>query len=104
MRSSMGRSGMSSLIPERISRGRKLRLCEAAWLVRLSGAVRRRVAFAFARRSELADRIYDFTAGFPRDERFGLTAQMRRAPVSIGSNIFEGCSRQSNKSLTPKRL
>ena len=48
---------------------------------------------------DLADRIYDFTAAFPRDERFGLTAQMRRAAVSIGSNIFEGCSRQSNKSL-----
>ena len=35
--------------------------------------------------------IYRVTAKFPRDERFGLTAQMRRAAVSIGSNIAEGC-------------
>src|SRR5436190_18069982 len=48
---------------------------------------------------DLADLVYDFTAAFPRDERFGLTAQMRRAAVSVGSNIYEGCSRQSNKGL-----
>jgi four helix bundle protein len=48
---------------------------------------------------ELADLLYDFTATFPREERFGLTAQMRRAVLSIGSNIFEGCGRQSNRSL-----
>jgi four helix bundle protein len=48
---------------------------------------------------ELADRVYDFTAGFPREEQFGLTAQMRRAAVSVGSKIFEGSGRQSNKSL-----
>ena len=48
---------------------------------------------------DLADLVYDFTAGFPRDERFGLTSQMRRAAVSVGSNIYEGCSRQGNKAL-----
>ena len=48
---------------------------------------------------DLADLVYDFTAAFPRDERFGLTAQMRRAAVSVGSNIYEGCSRQTNKGL-----
>ena len=36
---------------------------------------------------------YRFTANFPRDERFGLTAQIRRASVSIGANIAEGCGR-----------
>ena len=47
----------------------------------------------------LAILVYDYTAAFPSDERFGLTAQMRRAAVSVGSNIFEGCGRQSNKGL-----
>jgi four helix bundle protein len=48
---------------------------------------------------DLADLVYDFTAGFPRDERFGLTSQMRRAAISVGSNIYEGCSRKGNKAL-----
>lgn len=43
----------------------------------------------------LADLIYVLTKGFPGDERFGLTNQMRRAAVSISSNIAEGCSRGS---------
>lgn len=36
---------------------------------------------------------------FPQDERFGLTAQVRRAAVSIGSNIAEGTGRRSTKEL-----
>ena len=48
---------------------------------------------------ELAIVVYDYTAGFPKEERYGLAAQMRRAAVSVGSNIFEGCSRQTDKSL-----
>jgi four helix bundle protein len=48
---------------------------------------------------DLALAVYDYTDDLPRDERYGLTAQMRRAAVSIGSNIFEGCSRQTNKSF-----
>ena len=43
----------------------------------------------------LADLIYSTTKSFPSDERFGLTNQMRRAAVSISSNIAEGCSRGS---------
>ncbi len=39
--------------------------------------------------------IYDVTRQFPREEQFGLTNQMRRAAVSITSNIAEGFSRQS---------
>ncbi len=39
--------------------------------------------------------LYRVTAGFPRDERFGLTAQMRSAVVSTGANIAEGCGRGS---------
>ena len=43
----------------------------------------------------LAEHTYFVTAGFPADERFGLVSQMRRAVVSIGSNIAEGCGRSS---------
>jgi four helix bundle protein len=45
----------------------------------------------------LAGAVYRFTAAFPRDEQFGLTMQMRRASVSVGSNIAEGCSRSSRR-------
>lgn len=44
----------------------------------------------------LADMIYELTKHFPKDERFGLTNQMRRAAISISSNIAEGCSRSSD--------
>jgi len=44
---------------------------------------------------DFADLVYTTTRGFPADERFGLTNQMRRAAVSISSNIAEGCSRTS---------
>ena len=46
---------------------------------------------------ELASFIYDATVAFPADERFGLTSQMRRAAVSISSNIAEGSSRTSRQ-------
>ncbi|MBL9210333.1 MAG: four helix bundle protein [Opitutaceae bacterium] len=43
----------------------------------------------------LAELVYSQTKSFPVDERFGLTNQMRRAAVSISSNLAEGCSRHS---------
>src|SRR5947207_15990769 len=43
---------------------------------------------------QFADLVYQ-VIGFPQDERFGLTNQMRRAAVSISSNIAEGSSRAS---------
>jgi len=45
---------------------------------------------------EFADTVYSLTKNFPRNERFGLTNQMRRAAVSISSNLAEGTSRFSN--------
>lgn len=44
---------------------------------------------------DFADLVYDVTHIFPNDERFGLTNQMRRAAVSISSNLAEGTSRSS---------
>jgi four helix bundle protein len=48
---------------------------------------------------ELADEValltYQVTANFPKDELYGLTAQMCRAAVSVPSNIVEGCARSS---------
>jgi four helix bundle protein len=44
---------------------------------------------------DFADFVYSTTRTFPDSERFGLTNQMRRAAVSISSNIAEGSSRHS---------
>jgi four helix bundle protein len=53
----------------------------------------------YAKALELAKAVYLITAAFPGEERFGLTSQMRRASVSIGSNIAEGCGRRGDKEL-----
>ena len=44
---------------------------------------------------DFADVIYNESRAFPAEERFGLTNQLRRAVVSISSNIAEGSSRSS---------
>ncbi|MEE9362295.1 MAG: four helix bundle protein [Cellulophaga sp.] len=46
---------------------------------------------------ELVKMIYQITKGFPNDEKFGLTNQLRRASISIASNLAEGTSRRTNK-------
>ncbi len=46
---------------------------------------------------ELAKVVYMITDKFPSDERYGIVNQMRRAAVSIASNIAEGAGRESNK-------
>lgn len=44
---------------------------------------------------ELAKEVYAFTAHFPAEEKFGLVSQMRRAAVSIPSNVAEGQARRT---------
>ena len=43
--------------------------------------------------------IYKLTAQMPSEEKFGLISQIRRASVSIESNLAEGCGRDSDKEL-----
>jgi four helix bundle protein len=53
----------------------------------------------FAEARKLAIATYAATAPFPDAERFGLISQMRRAAVSVGGNIVEGCHRAGNRAF-----
>jgi four helix bundle protein len=47
------------------------------------------------RAQEKCVELYRFSADFPPEERYGMTAQLRKAAVSVGSNIAEGSKRRS---------
>jgi four helix bundle protein len=48
---------------------------------------------------DIVDEIYDVTSDYPKEELFGLSLQMRKAAVSIPSNIAEGCGRGTDPQL-----
>jgi four helix bundle protein len=50
---------------------------------------------AFELSDEVAVMVYQVTRKFPKEEIYGMTSQMRRAAVSVPSNIVEGCARES---------
>ncbi len=61
-----------------------------------SGAIRSyRDLVAWQKAMDLVDAIHELSARFPGDEKFGLTSQIRRAAVSVPSNVAEGYGRQN---------
>ena len=54
---------------------------------------------AWQRSMDLAAEVYSATASFPKAEIYGLTSQLRRAVVSVPSNIAEGKGRSTDKEL-----
>ena len=46
---------------------------------------------------ELVKSIYTITESFPKEEKYGLSSQLRRATISISSNLAEGTSRKTSK-------
>ena len=48
---------------------------------------------------EIAELVYSLTRAFPREEMYGMSSQMRRAAVSIPSNVAEGFGRAQRKSF-----
>ena len=48
---------------------------------------------------DLNKEIYKTTAKFPREELYALTQQLKRASVSVSSNIAEGCGKRTNREI-----
>jgi four helix bundle protein len=65
----------------------------------MGNLVNHRKLFAWQEAIKLVELVYRETATFPREETFGLKAQMRRSAVSISSNIAEGAGRNSSGEL-----
>jgi four helix bundle protein len=61
------------------------------------GSTNYRDLVAWQRAIELTDQVYASTRKWPKDEAFGLTAQIRRAAVSIAANIAEGQGRNGDR-------
>jgi four helix bundle protein len=58
-----------------------------------------RKIIAWQRADDLVHAVYEATADFPKSELFGLTSQLRRAALSVPTNIVEGCGRQNRGEL-----
>ena len=54
----------------------------------------------YQRSVELVDKVYALSKTFPKEERFGITAQLRSAALSVSQNIAEGSGRYSKKDFT----
>ena len=65
----------------------------------MKSASNHRELVAWQEAVRLVEMIYRKTADFPKEEAFGLTAQLRRTAVSIPSNIAEGAGRNSSREL-----
>jgi four helix bundle protein len=65
----------------------------------MENLVNHRKLVAWQKAIKLVRLVYRETAGFPRDEIFGLTSQLRRSAVSIPANIAEGAGRNSSREL-----
>lgn len=61
------------------------------------GGTNYRDLIAWQKAMDLVESVYKATAGFPKEELYGLTSQLRRAAVSIPSNIAEGQGRQTTR-------
>ncbi len=53
--------------------------------------------FVWQKADELAYQIYIATKEFPKDEIYGITSQLRRASLSVPTNLVEGCGRQGRR-------
>src|SRR4051812_14873744 len=58
-----------------------------------------RQLIAWQRGVDFVDLVYDATAGFSKEERYGISSQLQRAAVSIPSNIAEGQAHTSRKNF-----
>jgi four helix bundle protein len=58
-----------------------------------------RKLIVWQRADELAFQVYLVTRGFPKDEMYGLTSQLRRAALSVPTNVAEGYGRQNRGEL-----
>jgi four helix bundle protein len=71
------------------------KISEAGAAGRSNGAQSYRELLVWQKGMKLAKEIYQLTANFPPEEKFGLISQMRRAAVSVPSNIAEGQARNT---------
>ena len=71
------------------------KISEAGAIGRNNGAKSYRELLVWQKGMKLAKEIYQLTAKFPPEEKFGLISQMRRAAVSVPSNIAEGQARNT---------